>query len=672
MLYKHTLIKLTHYIINIGILAHIDAGKTSLTERLLYNHKAIKKLGSVDAGSTQTDGNSLERERGITIRSAVAAFASGKLQVNLVDTPGHPDFIAEVDRALAVLDGAILVVSAVEGVQAQTIALMKSLRANHIPTLVFINKIDRMGARSAEVIAEISKRLDLALIPQNKAIIEGSKHAYVENVILNDSDYQQLVIETIAEHDLDILQQVIDGKKLTKLQIDTALKKAVKANIISPVFVGSALADIGIDDLSKGIKNLLPSQISSISSAQLDGHVFAVNRLPDGTRQAYIKLNGGKISLREQVEWSQIDKDGHIQQLTAKITQLDVIGAKLFNLGQNSPLTQGAIGCVSGLTGIRVGAKFGNAQTDLKTQNFLPPTLESVVTPLIEGTEQQLYSGLIALADEDPFIQVNLKADGIASVLLYGEVQKEVIIDRLLQEFGVKAVFANTTPIFVERPLHKGAAEQCLDPIRNNDFWATIGLIVESNPFGTGNSYVSEVKWGQMAPSFYKAIEASVNATLNQGLYGWPVTDCNVRLVKLGHVNPISQVADFKGLLPIVLLKALQQAQTQIYEPCQLFELETPDHNLGNILGFLSINEAHVKHTQQINKTNWLINGELPSRCLQPIAEGLPFLSNGEARLTTSYGQDRLYKKPTPHRERNDGNPLNYKQYMSYLSKNQT
>ena len=148
-----------HQTLNLGILAHVDAGKTSLTERLLFDNGAIPELGSVDAGSTRTDTGELERERGITIRSAVATFATGDLQVNLVDTPGHPDFIAEVERALSVLDGAVLVLSAVEGIQAQTRVLMRSLRRMRLPTLVFVNKIDRTGARYDGLLADIRRKL---------------------------------------------------------------------------------------------------------------------------------------------------------------------------------------------------------------------------------------------------------------------------------------------------------------------------------------------------------------------------------------------------------------------------------------------------------------------------------------------------------------------------------
>jgi ribosomal protection tetracycline resistance protein len=156
-------------VLNLGILAHVDAGKTSLTERLLYTAGVIDEVGSVDDGSTQTDSLALERQRGITIKSAVVSFAIGELTVNLIDTPGHPDFIAEVERALSVLDGAVLVISAVEGVQAQTRVLMRTLQRLHIPTLIFVNKLDRRGAQYAGVLQQIAAKLTPAAVPMGEA-----------------------------------------------------------------------------------------------------------------------------------------------------------------------------------------------------------------------------------------------------------------------------------------------------------------------------------------------------------------------------------------------------------------------------------------------------------------------------------------------------------------------
>src|SRR5690348_7527769 len=171
---SHSKVNMSNYL-NLGILAHVDAGKTSLTERLLHNAGIIDEIGSVDAGSTQTDTLALERQRGITIKSAVVSFAIGDVTVNLVDTPGHPDFIAEVERVLTVLDGAVLVVSAVEGVQPQTRVLMRALRRLRLPTLLFVNKIDRAGADPDRVVGEIAAKLTPAVVPMTTALDAGTR-----------------------------------------------------------------------------------------------------------------------------------------------------------------------------------------------------------------------------------------------------------------------------------------------------------------------------------------------------------------------------------------------------------------------------------------------------------------------------------------------------------------
>src|SRR3954464_10245100 len=187
--------------LNLGILAHVDAGKTTLTERLLFVSGAIDCIGTVDAGTTQTDSLDLERERGITIRSAVASFLVGDLAVNLVDTPGHPDFIAEVERVLGVLDGAILVVSAVEGVQPQTPLLFRALRRLDVPTLIFVNKIDRAGADDTRVIGELARRLAPGMVRMGRVQHGGSRDARVVPFAANDREHRAALTAALAEHD---------------------------------------------------------------------------------------------------------------------------------------------------------------------------------------------------------------------------------------------------------------------------------------------------------------------------------------------------------------------------------------------------------------------------------------------------------------------------------------
>src|SRR4051794_22600297 len=248
--------------LNLGILAHVDAGKTTLTERLLFTTGAIDRVGSVDAGTTQTDSLDLERERGITIRSAVASFLAGDLAVNLVDTPGHPDFIAEVERVLGVLDGAVLVVSAVEGVQPQTPLLFRALRRLGVPTLIFVNKVDRAGADPERVLATIARRLSPAVVAMGIVRDPGTAAATFRRFDADDDAHVVALTEALAEHDDAILAAfVTDGAAPSYPRLRRALGAQTRQGQVHPVFFGSALRDIGTDALLAGIDELLSGTI---------------------------------------------------------------------------------------------------------------------------------------------------------------------------------------------------------------------------------------------------------------------------------------------------------------------------------------------------------------------------------------------------------------------------
>src|SRR5687768_11071579 len=236
--------------LNLGILAHVDAGKTTLTERLLFTAGAIDHIGSVDAGTTQTDSLDLERERGITIRSAVASFAVGDLAVNLVDTPGHPDFIAEVERVLGVLDGAVLVVSAVEGVQPQTPLLFRALQRLQVPTLIFVNKIDRSGADPDRVLAELRRRLSPAIVAMGSVRDPGSRGARFVPFDAADAGHRARLAESLADHDDAIMRAFVrDDPALTAQQLRAQLAVQTRKAVIHPVFFGAAARGIGIEVL---------------------------------------------------------------------------------------------------------------------------------------------------------------------------------------------------------------------------------------------------------------------------------------------------------------------------------------------------------------------------------------------------------------------------------------
>lgn len=285
--------------LNLGILAHVDAGKTSLTERLLYAAGVIDRIGSVDDGNTQTDTLALERRRGITIRSAVASFAVGDVTVNLIDTPGHPDFIAEVERVLHTLDGAVLVISAVEGVQAQTRVLLRTLRRLHIPTLLFVNKIDRRGAREDDLLAEIADRLTASIVPMTTVTDRGSQQAQVHDAWVRPGCTTR-VAEVLAEYDDDVLAGYVHDVDLPVPVLRRGLAAATAQVRVHPVYFGSAATGAGLDALRRGLTGLLPAGARD-SAGDLSASVFKIHRGAAGEKVAYLALTSGTIRLRERV-----------------------------------------------------------------------------------------------------------------------------------------------------------------------------------------------------------------------------------------------------------------------------------------------------------------------------------------------------------------------------------
>jgi ribosomal protection tetracycline resistance protein len=657
--------------LNLGILAHVDAGKTSLTERLLYTTGAIERLGSVDDGDTQTDTGALERERGITIRSAVAAFAAGDgLQVNLVDTPGHPDFIAEVERALAVLDGAVLVLSAVEGVQAQTRVLMRSLRALGLPVLLFVNKIDRSGARDDDLIADIRRRLTPHVLPMSAVRDAGTPGARAVPLHLRRRGVRARAAELLAEDDDALLARLVDGDLPTAGEVRDLIRERTAAGRLHPLYFGSALTGEGVWRLIAGIREFLPPPVRP-AGGEPRGTVFAVERAAGGEKVAYLRLFDGEVRERRRLAFRRRDPGGATGGFTARATRVEPVAAPG---GPWSPagerrLAAGGIARVHGLAEVRVGDRLGEEPPG-GPGHFAPPSLETVVRPRHPGEEARLHAALTALADEDPLIRTRPAGDGATSVLLYGAVQREVIGERLARDFGIEAAFEPIRPVYVERPVGTGEAVVVLDPRGSNDFWATVGLRVAPAPPGAGVSFTEAVEWGAVPPAFHRAVEETVYATLRQGLSGWEVTDCAVTLVRHGWWAPNSTAADFRGLTPVVLLRALQAAGTRVYEPCQALELHVPPAALAAVSGALASLDGEVVGSEPGDGDGggWVLRGRLPARLVPDLTAALPGLTGGEGVLWARPGADRPVRGRPPRRARTDGDPLNYPEYLRFLS----
>ncbi|MFF3630483.1 tetracycline resistance ribosomal protection protein Otr(A) [Streptomyces sp. NPDC002164] len=604
--------------LNIGILAHVDAGKTSLTERLLFDHGAIDRLGSVDAGDTRTDDRAIERQRGITICSAVAAFTVGDTQINLIDTPGHSDFIAEVERALEVLDGAILLLSAVEGVQAQTRVLMRTLQRLRLPTLIFVNKIDRAGARVGELLADIRRRLTPHVVPLTEVTGIGTAAAQVRR--RDDPELRTDLAEALAEVDPAILAAVVDGPEPSVDRLRAALAARVADGSFHPVLFGSALGGQGVTELVEVVTGLIPPPEPAPGLAAPRGTVFAVRPGPGGERTAYLRLYDGEVAQRQRLTFLRREADGRTTEIPGRVNRLDVIG-------HPGKLTSGNIAALCGVAGIRVGDRLGDL-TDRAPQ-FAPPTLETLVRARHPDQAATLRSALLALADQDPLIQVRPADAGATALLLYGEVQMEVLAATLAQDFGIEADFEPGRVRFLERLAGTGEAWEELPWLDHTRYWATIGLRVEPGPRGSGGAFTYETELGALPRAFHQAIEDTVHETLLSGLRGAAVTDYHVTLIRSGFCAPISTAADFRGLTPIVLRRALERAGTRLYEPYHAFEAEVPLDALAPVTAHLASYGAEFTGTTG-GSSSWLITGELPARRVRDVELRLAGLTHGE------------------------------------------
>jgi ribosomal protection tetracycline resistance protein len=659
--------------LNLGILAHVDAGKTTLTERLLYAAGVIDELGSVDDGSTQTDTLALERQRGITIKSAVVSFVIDDVTVNLIDTPGHPDFIAEVERVLSVLDGAVLVVSAVEGVQPQTRLLMRALKRLRIPTLLFVNKIDRAGAGYKRVLEAISERLTPAIVAMGSVGGLGTRAARFTPWGAGDAALRTRLTEVLAEQDDSILVAYVEDDGIPYPRLREELATQTGRALVHPVFFGSAITGAGVDSLMAGIAELLPAAEGD-AVGPVSGTAFKIERGPAGNKIAYVRMFSGTVRTRDRLHFGRDAEE--------KVTAISV-----FDRGsavRRASVSAGEIGMLWGLGEIQIGDAVGTSRTVFEEHHFAPPTLETVVVPRDSDDKGALRVALAQLAEQDPLIDV--RQDDVRqelSVSLYGEVQKEVIQATLADDFGLDVGFSETTTICIERPIGPGEAVEILHA-ESNPFLATVGLRIDPAPTGSGIDFRLEVDPRTLplylyktAESFTKNMSRYVRKTLEEGLFGWQVTDCIVTMTECTYSvpdgppsrrGPLSTAADFRKLTPIVVMRALEQAGTVVCEPIVRAGLEIPTDTIGAVMPALVRLGAAVETPSLQGKLS-TIELVLPATRANDLQRQLPRLTGGEGVLESGFAGYQPVRGDQPTRRRTTPNPLNLGEYVMHLAR---
>ena len=603
-------------IINLGILAHVDAGKTTLTESLLYTSGAIAELGSVDEGTTRTDTMNLERQRGITIQTAVTSFQWEDVKVNIIDTPGHMDFLAEVYRSLSVLDGAVLLVSAKDGIQAQTRILFHALQIMKIPTIFFINKIDQEGIDLPMVYREMKAKLSSEIIVKQKV----GQHPHI-NVTDND-DMEQW--DAVIMGNDELLEKYMSGKPFKMSELEQEENRRFQNGTLFPVYHGSAKNNLGIRQLIEVIASKFYSSTPE-GQSELCGQVFKIEYSEKRRRFVYVRIYSGTLHLRDVIRISEKEK--------IKITEMCVP-----TNGEIVPADHACPGEIVILADdtLKLNDILGNEKLlPHKTWIDNPmPLLRTTVEPQKPEQREALLNALTEIADTDPLLHFDIDTVTHEIILSFlGKVQLEVICSLLEEKYHVGVAMKEPSVIYLERPQKKASYTIHIE-VPPNPFWASIGLTVTPLPVGSGTQYKSEVSLGYLNQSFQNAVMEGVRYGMEQGLYGWGVTDCQICFDYGVYYSPVSTPADFRFLAPVVLEQALKKAGTQLLEPYLSFTLFAPQEYLSRAYNDAPKYCAIIESTR-LEKDEVIFKGEIPARCIGEYRNDLNFYTNGRSVCIT-------------------------------------
>ena len=487
-------------IINLGILAHIDAGKTSVTENLLFASGATEKCGRVDNGDTITDSMDIEKRRGITVRASTTSIIWNGVKCNIIDTPGHMDFIAEVERTFKMLDGAVLILSAKEGIQAQTKLLFNTLHKLQIPTIIFINKIDRAGVNLERLYLDIKANLSQDVLFM-QTVTDGSVYPVCSQTYIKE-EYKEFV----CNHDDDILERYLSDSEISPADYwNTIIALVAKAKVY-PVLHGSAMFNIGINELMDAITSfILPPE--SVSN-RLSAYLYKIEHDPKGHKRSFLKIIDGSLRLRDVVRINDSEKSIKIKNLKTIYQGREI---NFDEVGAND------IAIVEDMEDFRIGDYLGVKPCLIQGLSHQHPALKSSVRPDKPEERSKVISALNTLWIEDPSLSfsINSYSDEL-EISLYGLTQKEIIQTLLEERFSVKVHFDEIKTIYKERPVKKVNKIIQIE-VPPNPYWATIGLTLEPLPLGTGLQIESDISYGYLNHSFQNAVFEGIRMSCQSG-----------------------------------------------------------------------------------------------------------------------------------------------------------
>lgn len=619
---------------NIGIIAHIDAGKTTTTERILFYTGKTYRIGSVDEGTTVTDWMIQERERGITIVSAAVSAEWKGYQINIIDTPGHIDFTAEVQRSLRVLDGGVVVFDAVQGVEPQSETVWRQADRYGVPRICFVNKMDRVGASFEYTIDTIRQRLGANPIPMQLPIgseanfrgvvdLLSQKAIYWEDDLgkeprlaeipedLADAAAEQRnnLVERIAELDDDLTIKYLEGEVISVEELKAALRKAVIANRATPVFCGSALRNKGVQPVLDGIIDYLPSPADvppvrgvnpetgqevireADDSAPLSALVFKIVTDPYVGRLAYFRVYSGKVTQGE-IAYNAVkgkrERIGRLLRMYADRRE-DV-----------SEVLAGDIGAVLGLKDTFTGDTLCDPAHPiiLESITFPEPVISVAIEPKTMADQDRLNDALRKLSEEDPTFRVRTDENTAQTLISgMGELHLDVLIDRMLREFHVQANVGKPRVAYREtitRPIPR-VEYRYVKQTGGHGQYGHVILSIEPIERGTGIQFEDKVVGGAIPREFIPAVEKGVREAAESGpLAGYAMTDIKVTLLDGSFHEVDSSDMAFKMAGYMAFKEGVQRGNPVLLEPIMKLEVVVPEEFLGDVLGQLTSRRGEI------------------------------------------------------------------------------
>jgi len=652
---------------NIGIVAHVDAGKTTLTEQLLYQSGSSRVLGSVDKGTTHTDSLDIERQRGISVKAAEIDLTYKGTTINIIDTPGHIDFSAEVERSIGVLDGAIVVLSSVESVQPQTEVYFKALKELNTPTIFFINKLDRIGSSPYKTFKDMEKLLSENLVPLQ--LVSEKDHEFIVTNLFKEvystkkiSEIKESpstllledIITKLGDNDEKILEQFFDGT-LTLGMLKKQIAVQALEGKIYPVLYGIALKGDGIKELLDGIIDYLPGPMD-LDDCELSALVYKISHNKTLGKIAHLKIFSGSITTRDDILNVTKNKSEKITIIKKIINQkpVDIKSA-----------TSGELVMVSGLN--------CSAYDILGSKNHIPK-LPTVTTPLltlrIYSKMQEDYialaEALTILQEEDPLLNMQwIKEKKEIHLQIMGKIQIEYIEAILMERFDLQVTFGPPSVIYKETPLslvygesHYTMPKPC---------WAIVEFLIEPLPKGSGIIYESKVRMEKVKLKYQREIEDNLDRILSQGIYGWAVTDLKITFTQGEDHVMHSRSGDFATSTAMAIMRGLNEIGTSLLEPMIGFRITVPEDVGGRVLNDI-IKMRGSFETPLIYDNTFTIEGTMPVSTSLEYPSTLGIISSGKGIITTKFkGYEPCSLEMGASRERVGVNPLDRAKYILYV-----